>query len=263
MSLVFAAVCPHPPMLIPDIGKDSIVKIEKTKLAFEELEKKMYVTKPDVIFIISPHGHLFNQAFTINSNPEFESNFKHFGDFTTEKKWQGASEIASTIKLEADKNDIPVGQIGHKKLDHGASVPLFYMTEHSPNLKILPIGYSGLDPKTHLEFGILLKDIISQTDLRVAIIASGDLSHALTSDAPAGFSKVGKEFDEKIIELLETKNTAGFATLDEEFVKEAHECAYRSLLILLGALKQVNYNFKNLSYEAPFGVGYLTGSFDF
>ena len=32
-------------------------------------------------------------------------------------------------------------------------------------------------------------------------------------------------------------------------------------MILLGAIKNMNYDFEVLSYEAPFGVGYLVGEF--
>jgi len=35
MSLVFAAITPHPPLLIPSIGKDVIKKVDKTKKALE------------------------------------------------------------------------------------------------------------------------------------------------------------------------------------------------------------------------------------
>jgi hypothetical protein len=37
MSLVFAAIVPHPPLLIPSIGKEAIKKIDKTKRALEKL----------------------------------------------------------------------------------------------------------------------------------------------------------------------------------------------------------------------------------
>ena len=102
-----------------------------------------------------------------------------------------------------------------------------------------------------------------ESDKRVAIIASANLSHGLTTDSPAGFREEGKKFDQSIIELLQSHNTTGIATLPHELVENAAETGYTSLLILLGALKNVNYEFKNLAYEHPFGVGYLTAEFIF
>jgi len=261
--LVFSAIVPHPPLLIPNIGKDEIKKVEKTKQAMFQLEQDLYLSKPDTILIISPHGSLFTDAFSINANTNFISDFEQFGDLNTKVEWGGSDYLAAKIKQEINEKKIPLQLISQEKIDHGSTIPLYYLTQHLPNIKILPIGYSDLDAKTHLKFGEVLKEVIMQTDKRVAVIASGDLSHGLTTDAPAGFSKVGKEFDEKIIELLETRNTLGIANLEEKFVEEAAECGYRSILILLGILKNMDYTFKNYSYEAPFGVGYLVGNFVF
>lgn len=259
--LVFAAITPHPPLIIPNIGKDEIKKVEKTRSAFEKLEQDLYLAKPDIIFIISPHGSYFSDAFTINAHTNFITNFKEFGDLETKKEWNGDPKIASDIDCLQNKIDMPIRMISQEELDHGSCIPLFLLTEHLPNVKVLPIGYSELSNKKHLDFGYMLKDIIMNTDKRIAVIASGDLSHGLSEDAPAGFTPVGKEFDNKLIELLETRNTAGIINMDEKFVEEAAQCGYRSILILLGVIKNMDYQFKNYSYEAPFGVGYLVGNF--
>ncbi len=263
MSLVFSAVVPHPPLLIPNIGKDELKKIEATKAALEKLEEDLYLSKPEVILIISPHGSLFKDAFCVNAHTHFESNFGEFGDMDTKLAWKGSDFLAAKLGHMANEAKIPLQLISEDHLDHGASVPLFYLTQHLPDVKILPIGYSMLDNKSHLNFGELIKEFIMDSGKRVAIIASGDLSHGLTTDSPAGFSKVGQEFDNKIIELLETRNTTGYANIDIKFVEEAAECGYRSFLILLGIMKDMNYTFKNYSYEGPFGVGYLVGNFVF
>lgn len=261
MPLVFAATVPHPPLLIPGIGKGELEKINKTKEAMETLEQDLYLAKPEIILVISPHGSLFKESFCINAHTDFESDFEQFGDMETKVKWPGADFLAVRIAHKGNEERKPIQLVSEHKLDHGSAVPLFYLTKHLPNAKVLPIGYSMLDNKAHLDFGYLLKNAIMESGKRVAVIASGDLSHGLTTDAPAGFSKVGAEFDARIIELLENKNTAGFAGLDEKFVEESAECGYRSILILLGILKNMDYTFKNYSYEGPFGVGYLVGNF--
>ena len=143
------------------------------------------------------------------------------------------------------------------------SVPLFFLANHLPDIKVLPIGYSHLDPKEHLAFGELLKECIMDTDKRIALIASGDLSHTLTKDSPAGYHPSGEKFDAAMIELLQARNTVGVASLDETLVAQAEQCGYRSILILLGVLKNMDFSFKTYSYEAPFGVGYLAGNFVF
>jgi len=261
MSLVFAAITPHPPLLIPTIGKEMIGKVEKTKKAMEQLEEELYLSKPDIAIVISPHGSLFPDAFTINVHSEYTTDLKEFGDLTTKLKFKGEMNISSRLRESTKEKNIPTAMVSEENLDHGSAIPLFYLTPHLPKLEILPIGFCNLDWKTHTDFGYILKEHIMDTTKRVAIIASGDLSHALSSEAPAGLNPNGAKFDEKIQELLMNHNTAGMLQMDPSFVAEASECGFRSFLILMGILKDVNYNFKSLSYEAPFGVGYLTANF--
>ena len=118
MALVFAAITPHPPILIPTIGKDKLEALEKTKTALEQLEQDLYITKPDLIFIISPHTGAFKNTFTINAHTEFESSFDTFGDLVTKKSWKGSPDTGAVISHESHKHDIPVRLISEPKLDH-------------------------------------------------------------------------------------------------------------------------------------------------
>jgi len=261
MSLVFAAITPHPPLLIPTIGKEAIKQVDKTKKAMEKLEEDLYIARPDIIIIISPHGVLFPDAFSINTTPEYETDLRDFGDLATKLKFKGEMGLASRIHKACQNAKCATTMISEKYIDHGAAVPLFYLAQHLPNIDILPIGFSNLDWKTHVDFGYTIKDQIMNSNKRVAVIASGDLSHALTTDAPAGFNTAGAEFDKKIQELLSTGNTAGMLQMDPKFVEDAAECGFRSALILMGILKGINYTYKSYSYEGPFGVGYLVANF--
>lgn len=87
------------------------------------------------------------------------------------------------------------------------------------------------------------------TNKRVAIIASGDLSHALTTDAPACHNPAGEQFDAKIQELLSSHNVTGLLGRNKQLVDNAAECGFRSLLILLGVLRDVNYEYRQYAYE--------------
>lgn len=261
MSLVFAALVPHPPVLIPTIGKEQLIILEETRKAYEHLEEDIYTTKPQLIIIISPHGSVFTDAFSVNGHVDFVSKFEQFGDFSTKKRWQGCPEIAARIGNEAKIRDIPVQILSQGEVDHGASVPLFYLTHHLPEVKVLPVGFCNLSTDRHLVFGELLKDVILHDTLRIAVIASGDLSHCLTVKAPVPYHPDGEVFDRTIRELLTLHNTTGITAMDQTLVDHAAPCGYRSLVILLGILKNMKVSFKQYAYEAPFGIGYLTGNF--
>lgn len=257
MSLVFAAITPHPPLLIPAIGKEQIEKISATKKALERMEEEIYVCKPQIILIISPHSGLFHDSFTVNAHTHFESNFEQFGDLSTKLRWKGAPDVAAKINQMAMKFSLPVQSVSEEKLDHGASVPLFYLTRHMPHIKVLPLGFSNMNAMEHIRFGELLKEVIMNDDKRVAVIASGDLSHNLDKISP-----YKENFDEQIKYFLQKRAIGNILQLDNsDLLKKSQECGYRSILILLGMIKEMNFKLDELTYEHPFGVGYLTGHF--
>lgn len=261
MSLVFAAITPHPPILIPTIGQAAIKKMEKTKLAMEQLEKDLYITHPDIIVIISSHGGFFKDAFTIHSHTEYQTDLKMFGDLATKTKFNGENFLSARIREALKQEHIPTTMVSEPSLDHGSSIPLIYLTAHLKKISVLPIGFCDLDWKTHVHFGSILKEKILETNKRVAVIASGDLSHALVTDAPAGYHPAGAEFDKKIQELLSTNNLSGMLQLDAEMVANAAECGFKTFLILMSILQGFHNTYRSYAYEAPFGVGHLTANF--
>lgn len=257
MSLVFTAITPHPPILIPAIGKEHLAKLEKTKQAMEHLEQELYSAKPDVIFIISPHGELTADSFTVNLSDKFNINFEYFGDFNTKLNLLGDLVLFSVGK-EKIASKSPINVISVSKLDHGIGVPAYYLLRHLPEVPIVPIYFSMLDNQAHYEFGKALKEMILSTDKRVAVIASGDLSHCLSEHSPAPFHPDGKVFDEKIIRLIQDCDSMSLISLDHQLVENAKECGLKSILILSGVIGDMDCKPEVLSYEAPFGIGYLT-----
>lgn len=257
MPLVFAAITPHPPLLIPAIGKEEMAKVEKTKKALATVEAELYLSKAQIIIIISPHSGLFKDSFALNAERQFQSNFEKFGDLTTKKQWSGTPELAAQLAHDSRGRDLPVQLVSEERLDHGVTVPLFYLTNNLPEIKILPVGYSGLSAMEHVRFGEMLKDRIMASAKRVAVIASGDLSHHQAENPAAN------KFDQTLTALLAHRSVGSIIALDDELVCDVDECGYRSILILLGVIKNLDYKFTIHAYENPFGVGYLTGSFSF
>lgn len=260
MSIVFSAITPHPPILIPAIGKENIDRLKATAEAFGKLEEILYSSKVDTILVISPHGLVQAQSFSMNLSPEFSVDFSEFGDFSTKHSFKGDVGLAHRLR-ESMETKAPLQLVSMEKLDYGSAVPLFLTAKNLPQAKIIPLYYSGLPLIDHYKFGQLLKDELSYSQNRVAVIASGDLSHRLSKDAPAGFSPKAAKFDQKIIELLAKDDTEEILRLNSQLVDEASECGLKSIITLLGILDGVKHEPQKLSYEAPFGVGYLVMNF--
>jgi len=173
--------------------------------------------------------------------------------------------LSRDLTLRAEQESVPLRVVMPEELDNGAFVPLYFLTrdqEKSPSL--VELIYSALDFATHLKLGQVLYQIIQESPERIAFIASGDLSHRLTKDAPAGYSPRGKVFDESLLRFLRQKDISSILKMDPILIEEAGECGYRSILILLGLLQEwglEKWTPEILSYEAPFGVGYAVVNF--
>lgn len=258
--IVFAAITPHPPLLIPLIGKENLARLKDTENAFSKLAEELIKSRVDTILIISPHGELLESTFILNQNTEYIANFEEFGDFSSKKTWPGNMALAQTIKSSLkDKNQLHF--FTDDKLDHGAAVPLFLLTEKLKDISIIPMNISGLGNKKHFKFGSDISSALADSKHRVGIIASGDLSHRLSPDAPAGFSPRGAKFDNKLLELLKNKKIKNILSLPEDLIEDAEQCGLKSILILLGLINGLKYSPQVLAYESPFGVGYLTMNF--
>ncbi len=257
MAIVFSAITPHSPILIPQIGKDNLAQLKQTSDSFNKLRVSLEKSGAETILLISPHGNIQPDAFSMNLSPEFLCNFENFGDFATRTKWTANIGLIHKLK-EALETKVPLQLVSEANLDYGTSVPLYLLSENIPNIKIIPLYYSGLSKEAHFKFGQLMKRELLKRREPIAIIASGDLSHRLDKVAPGGYSSKAKKFDVKINKYLLEKKTEKIINLDDKLVREAGECGLNSILILLGMLDKINYTPRLLSYEHPFGVGYLT-----
>ncbi len=254
--LVFAALTPHSPLLVPTIGRGGLKKLAKTRKAFDRLSASLKAARPDTIVIISPHGPALHNAITLNLHEAYEGDLSEFGDIGTHPRFLPDPRLAEHIRRAFRNKKVPLCLASSHTIDYGVTVPLLLLDYTK---KIVPLGGApDIDFKTHFKIGEILKEELTSSPKRIALIASSDLSHRLSSDAPAGFSPRGKEFDAALQESLETKNVSRLLALSPELVREASPCGFPEILMFLGALADALYEPRTLAYEAPFGIGYLT-----
>ena len=258
--IVFLGFTPHSPLLLESIGKENTAKLKETRGAMETLSEDLYASQPDVIVTISAHSGAHENVFSINMHDEYVVDLKEFGDLSTQATFYPDTELVTEIRSQMKGKEISMTLDSFASLDYGVGVPLtLLMKKKKP--KLVPVAYSHLSAKEHLLFGNILKEVFMNSKKRIAVIASGDLSHCLTSSAPAGFKKEGKKFDDTILQSVKDVSTAKLISMDDELVKEAAECAYKPLLILFGIMERMKVKPELLSYESPFGVGHLVSEF--
>jgi aromatic ring-opening dioxygenase LigB subunit len=263
---IFNCFVPHPPILIPGIGKKNDLERAKSTIgAMKKLALDFAKSEPDLVITISPHGMLDPTIFTVGYAKKVYGDVSNFGsDYSLELS--GDADLALKIVNISKQNDLSAEIIDHQNstyfMDHGILVPLYYlMQELDYKPAIIPVGYSGASRSAHFTFGQTIADVIQKSGKRIAVVASGDMSHNLIAEQNSGLES-GKMFDKTIRENIENFNPSAILNIDEETQEEAGECGYRSLLILLGILDGKKVKSSLLSYEAPWGVGYLVAKFD-
>lgn len=159
-------------------------------------------------------------------------------------------------KMAAAKPDCLLVTSPHP--DWGFNVPLHFLARDIHDIEVKTQLTDQQSPQVHFERGQKLIAGLAYIK-RLAWIASGDMSHRLKKNGPYGLHPSGKKFDQKFMSLLKKKDISGILNLDPVLIEEAGECGLRSFCMLLGALEetQVKWQPKILSYEGPFGVGYL------
>jgi len=257
MSIVFAAIMPHPPILIPAIGGKRLAQAEKSKKALEEAARRLKAANPDTIIVITPHGAVGQASVPVYTSRVFEGNFAAFGSAKLSYSFKGDSELALNIIKDTHLS----GACPETLLDHGVLVPLHYPLVAGVKKPLVPIAIAFMPLSRLFDFGKSLHQTIERLGRRVAIIASADMSHRLTADAPAGFSPQGKVFDEKLVELVKHNAVQGILKFDADLAEAAGQDALWSIAILLGALDGQSAQPEVLSYEGPFGVGYMVTAF--
>jgi len=234
------------------------VLLEKTQKGMRKLEQNLYLAQPETLLVISSHGDILPDAVTLNANPEYVTNFEEFGDLVTKTRWKADFMLIDRIREDFKIKHLPLALMSSEALDYGTSVPLWYLSGHLPQPKIAPLlTSSGLDLKAHYQIGQELKDELLSSTKRIAIIASADLSHRAGPQSPAGYSPRGEELDAKIIELIEKNQLKSIIDIDAAWIDEAKACSMNVLAVMAGIMDYQVHQTEIISYEKPFGVGYL------
>ncbi len=258
MPILAAFMVPHPPMILPEIGKGSEAQIAETIRAYEQAADEVAALAPETIIITSPHAVMYADYFHISPGTHASGSFRRFMAPQVKFSESYDEELVERISILSDREEFPAGTLGERDaaLDHGTMVPLWFIRKKYSGGKIVRIGLSGLPLTDHYHLGQLIADAVEDLGRRAVIIASGDLSHKLQSYGPYGYAPEGPEYDRRI---MDTCSRAAFGELfdfDETFCEKAAECGHRSFVIMAGAFDGVQIKAKALSHQDVTGVGY-------
>ena len=282
MSILAGFMVPHPPMIVPAVGRGSEKQIEATTRAYERAAGEIAALRPDTIIITSPHATMYADYFHISPGRSARGDFGRFRASGESFQVDYDAELTSVIARLARDRGLPAGPMGEqdKRLDHGTMVPLYFIRRAYPacdagngygagqaaldgsqGCKIVRIGLSGLPLTEHYKLGQIIRDAVDLLGRRAVFVASGDLSHKLQQYGPYGFAAEGPQYDERIMDVCGRAAFGELFDFEESFCERAAECGHRSFVIMAGALDGLAVEAKVYSHEDITGVGYGVCSF--
>jgi AmmeMemoRadiSam system protein A/AmmeMemoRadiSam system protein B len=264
MGIKAAYMVPHPPLIVPAVGRGGEKDIIETTRAYERVAEHIAKIAPDTIIITSPHSVMYADYFHISPGTGSAGDFARFGAPQVSFDVDYDTEFVERLEKLLKQNKFPAGTQGEREreLDHGTMVPLYFIRKHYKEGKIIRIGLSGLPLADHYKLGTFIKQVAEELGRNAVFVASGDLSHKLQDYGPYGFDPAGPVYDKRIMEAASKADFGGMLEFDEDFLDKAAECGHRSFVIMAGAFDGVDVKPEVLSHQNVTGVGYGIAIFE-
>ena len=152
-----AYVVPHPPIILPEVGRGEERKIQNSIDAMQRMAKEVADIQPDTIIISSPHAPMYLDGFFLAGGKDATGTLAQFGIRSVTEKITYDVELAD--RLKAVCSDIPFAspEQANCNLDHGTLIPIRFINEHYRNYKVLRLGLSGFHQKIITVLVLLFK----------------------------------------------------------------------------------------------------------
>ena len=255
--LIQGILAPHPPAIIPGVGGAEVKKFEKTINALLAVTHKLKESRPDTLIVLTPHAEIEMDSFIVRvpKGPNFIADFTEFGDAESSAEYVRDRLLTAQLIEGIQSAGLKTSILEEAKLDFGSSVPLHYLAAALPDSEIVNLGVAFSGIPEHVKLGEVIREVANKSEKKIALIASGELSHKVAKSSPHGFDPAGVAWDEKIIRALQEGNADIILQQDPFELDEVAECGFRPIVTLISAFQKVPHKQKVLSYEAPAGIG--------
>ena len=226
MGILAGFMVPHPPLIVPEVGRGQEKEIQRTINAYQGAARRIGSLQPETIVLISPHQVMYADYFHISPGKGAKGDFGQFraGGVKTEVSYD--TEFVKALCRMEGVRKLPGGCEGEKdgRLDHGTMVPLYFVDKYWTQYRLVRIGLSGLSFARHYELGEYISKAARELGRRTVVIASGDLSHRLKEGGPYGYQKEGLDYDRRLMDVMERAAFGELFDFPEAFCEKAGEC---------------------------------------
>lgn len=233
--LVAAAVCPCPPVLVPEVASGAAPELDGLRAAALDAIGVLAAARPDRLVVVGPAGEAGRGPYEQGS----VGSFRGFGvdlevrlgaaGTTPERPLPPSLSVGAWLLARTDWADAPVAGLG--------------VGEPLATDRCVQAG----------------RDIAASAE-RVALLVMGDGSACRTVKAPGYYDERAEDFDAAVGRALGAADTEALTGLDAELAEELKVSGRSCWQVLAGAAQDAGLHGQLLREEAPYGVGYFVAA---
>ncbi|MFF4757547.1 class III extradiol dioxygenase subunit B-like domain-containing protein [Streptomyces sp. NPDC001292] len=234
--LVAAAVCPCPPLLVPEVAAGAAPELDSARAACTDALGVLAAARPDLLVVVGPA-----EASGRGPQPEgSRGSFRGFG-------------VDLEVRLGRDTG---TGSAAELPPSLAVAAWLLERTGWSDApVEGLGVG-EPLPPERCAAAG---RDLATRAG-RVALLVMGDASARRTLKAPGYLDERAEPFDAGVARALGEADTSALMALDVELARELKASGRAPWQVLAGAAEGAGLSGALLYDDAPYGVGYLVAA---
>ena len=247
----------HAPIVIPAVAGPRAAECVATTAAMRQAAQRVVDAAPDVLVVLSPHTPRLRRAFGLVRAP-ISGSFVRFGAPEVRVALPTSEAAQQAVLHAANHAGVKLQSIDPDELDHGAAVPLHFVSAAGfvGDTLLLALPWRS-DHAMRTKMGQAIAAAALASGGRWTVLASGDMSHCLMPGAPSGHHPDGKRFDAMFTERVAAGDLRGAAELNGDIRDNAAEDVVDTVDVASAAFGYETCTHEVLSYEGPFGVGYL------
>jgi 2,3-dihydroxyphenylpropionate 1,2-dioxygenase len=217
---------------------DQQKKLRKdAETAFAALRADMEQARPDVLIVVA-NDQFVN--FFWNNIPTFFVTVADEvkGQFTRHKfQYRNHKDLGRAIVRRGMQQGIDFSFGEHIELQHTQVVPLYFLLPE-PKIPILPIYVNtwvdpAPSPRRCYQVGELIREVADHSNERVAILATGGLSHFPGSPR---IGEIDTQFDHKLLELMREGKGRSLVDYSVEELLQAGDSEFLNWMVVVGTV---------------------------
>ncbi|MFG2129575.1 class III extradiol dioxygenase subunit B-like domain-containing protein [Streptomyces sp. NPDC048751] len=235
--LVAAAVCPCPPLLVPEVAAGAAPELDAARAACTDALGVLAAAQPDRLVVVGPA-----EESRRGTHPEgARGSFRGFG-------------VDLDVRLGRDDP----GGASERELPLSLAVAAWLLERtgwSDAPIEGLGVG-EPLEPERCAEVG---REIGARAG-RVALLVMGDASACRTLKAPGYLDERAAPFDAEVARALGAADIEAVAALDPHLAQELKASGRAAWQVLAGAAEGAELSGALLYEDAPYGVGYVVAA---